>query len=266
MSNGASTSTRTRVFLAGTLTTTAVLVVGLVGVQPAGAHHGGKAARQQAPTPTQSSPTPAPAQSTSQETVTASLGATGENVRKIENRLREMKYYVGSVDTTYDDDTFQAVTAFQKVQGMDRTGNVTPEVWNRMVTATQPSPLVGGGGERRVEVDVGRQVLFLYEGNNLAEIVAVSTGSEERYCENGSCGDAVTPRGDFKIYRQGFGWEYGPLGGLYNPGYFTGGYAIHGSKSVPNYPASHGCVRIPMSVAEWFHERAPVGTPVYVRN
>ena len=39
---------------------------------------------------------------------------------------------------------------------------------------------------------------------------------------------------------------------LYNPVYFTGGFAIHGAKSVPNHPASHGCVRVSMSIAEYF--------------
>lgn len=271
MTEASSSNNRTKVLLAGTVTLAAVLVVALVGVQPAGAHHGGRTARQShtpAPTPSAANPlAPSPTQAApQQQAVTASPGSSGENVRKIEERLRALKYFVGTVDTTYDEDTAQAVTAFQKVHNMDRNGSVTPDVWNRMQAATDPAPLVPGGGERRVEVDVPRQVLFLYEGNKLTEIVAVSTGNEEPYCENGSCGDAVTPRGDFRVYRQGSGWEYGALGALYNPAYFTGGFAIHGSTSVPNYPASHGCVRIPMTVAEWFPDRVPVGTPVYVRG
>jgi lipoprotein-anchoring transpeptidase ErfK/SrfK len=193
------------------------------------------------------------------------VGATGQNVKAIEERLAALHYFVGTVDGTYGEDTAQAVTAFQKVHGMERTGTVTPEVWSRMVSATDPAPLVSGGAGKRVEVDVDRQVLFFYEGGKLAQIVAVSTGSEEPYCENGSCGDAVTPRGDFKIYRQGWGWETGPLGSLYNPAYFTGGFAIHGSLSVPPYPASHGCVRIPMTVAELFPDWTGLGTPVHVR-
>ena len=278
MSNGASIFTRTKVLMASTISATAALAISLVGIQPADAHHGGRAARLGS----EGSPAPAPAtpskpsnsftaptqqgQVAPQQAVTASLGATGENVKKIEQRLRELHYYVGTVDNEYDDNTAQGVTAFQKVHEMDRTGNVDANTWNKMTTAKDPSPLVPGGGERRVEVDVSRQVLFLYKGNKLSEIVAVSTGSEEPYCENGSCGDAVTPRGDYRIYRQGSGWEYGALGALYNPSYFVGGFAIHGSNSVPPEPASHGCVRIPMSVAEWFPNEAPLDTPVYVRD
>jgi len=46
--------------------------------------------------------------------------------------------------------------------------------------------------------------------------------------------------------------------------YFNGGIAIHGSKSVPAAPASHGCIRIPMSTAEWFPGQVHTGMPVHV--
>ena len=51
---------------------------------------------------------------------------------------------------------------------------------------------------------------------------------------------------------------------MYYPSYFVGGYAIHGSPSVPRYPVSHGCIRIPMWAAIGFYQRNPIGTPVFV--
>jgi len=45
---------------------------------------------------------------------------------------------------------------------------------------------------------------------------------------------------------------------------FTEGIAIHGNPSVPVYPASHGCIRIPMFAAKEFSQMTPVGTPVIV--
>ena len=80
----------------------------------------------------------------------------------------------------------------------------------------------------------------------------MSSGSDERFCSEGYCRYAVTPRGAYSVYRVASGWETGPLGDLYNPLYFNGGIAFHGAYSVPGYPASHGCVRIPMNAAEWF--------------
>jgi lipoprotein-anchoring transpeptidase ErfK/SrfK len=59
-----------------------------------------------------------------------------------------------------------------------------------------------------------------------------------------------------------------PLGEMYNPVFFIGtAYAIHGDTDVPLVPVSHGCVRIPMDVAQFFHALvATPGTPVYVRR
>jgi lipoprotein-anchoring transpeptidase ErfK/SrfK len=159
----------------------------------------------------------------------------------------------------------EAVMAFQKVNRTGRTGEVDQSLWTKIQSATDPAPLISGGSAHRVEVDINRQVLFLYENGKLSKIIAVSTGTGEDYCENGDCGTAVTPTGDFAIYRQAKGWETGPLGSLYNPQYFKGGYAIHGSQSVPAEPASHGCVRIPMGAADWFPSHVSNGTPVHIR-
>ena len=74
----------------------------------------------------------------------------------------------------------------------------------------------------------------------------------------------MTPAGSYHVFQRVRGWQTSRLGRLYNPLYFNGGIAIHGSSSVPGYPASHGCVRIPMSAAEWFPDRVSLGTPVYV--
>ena len=192
-------------------------------------------------------------------------GAQGEAVRALEQRLADLKYFPGAVDGVYDPDTAYAVTAYQKANGMGRTGVATPDVINSVTSTTSPpAAMVPGGGPNRVEIDLNRQILQLYEGDGLVAILPVSTGSGERFCSGGWCRRAVTNPGTFKVYRRGVGWETGALGSLYNPLYFDGGIAIHGSKSVPVQPASHGCVRIPMSAAEWVPNHVPNGTPVYV--
>ena len=45
---------------------------------------------------------------------------------------------------------------------------------------------------------------------------------------------------------------------------FVGNFAIHGYPSVPPYPASHGCVREPMWVADWVYDQSFVGERLYV--
>jgi lipoprotein-anchoring transpeptidase ErfK/SrfK len=78
------------------------------------------------------------------------------------------------------------------------------------------------------------------------------------------CEDANTPSGDFSFYEFRAGWDKSPLGQLYNPYYFNKGIAVHGYDSVPTTPASHGCVRIPMHISEYFHDLVHRGDPVHV--
>jgi lipoprotein-anchoring transpeptidase ErfK/SrfK len=56
----------------------------------------------------------------------------------------------------------------------------------------------------------------------------------------------------------GFDWV------LYYPAYFLRGFAIHGYPDVPTYPASHGCVRVPMWVASRLYELHPYGYTVRI--
>ena len=80
-------------------------------------------------------------------------------------------------------------------------------------------------------------------------IFDTSTGSGEYYTSGGVRKHAVTPRGTFRVFRAVNGWDSGPLGRLYRPRYFNGGIAVHGYPSVPFYPGSHGCVRLPVWLA-----------------
>jgi peptidoglycan hydrolase-like protein with peptidoglycan-binding domain len=192
------------------------------------------------------------------------IGARGPEVQELETRLNAQKFDTGKVDGYFDSATFHAVMAFQKVHGLARTGRATDNVLNLIGTVGAPGPLLAAGGATRVEVDLPRQVLQLYVGGSLHKVVDVSTGSGKRYCVDGDCATAVTPGGSYKVFFRRHGWRTSRLGKLYNPLYFNGGIAIHGAPSVPGYPASHGCVRIPMYVAEWFPGVVPNGTPVYV--
>ncbi len=193
-------------------------------------------------------------------------GDRGEHVRAVEAGLAALQFDVGPVDDVFDDNTTFAVQAFQKLAGLPRDGRVSQPVVERLNAAQPPSPLVAGGGRTRVEIDLPRQVLFLYQNDALSKILPVSSGTGERFCAKGRCSVAVTPAGAFRVDYWKPGWDESRLGRLYNPVYFNpkDGIAIHGFAEVPTEPASHGCVRIPMSAAEWFPATVPKGTPVYV--
>lgn len=119
---------------------------------------------------------------------------------------------------------------------------------------------------KSIEVSLASQTLTERENGRVVKTLHVSSGSGQRYCVNRRCAIAVTPRGSFRVCRKIAGAHISRLGKLLNPVYFdcNGGFAIHGSSSVPNHPASHGCVRITNAESRAFYYWADIGTPVSV--
>jgi hypothetical protein len=174
------------------------------------------------------------------------LGSTGPSVVELERRLAEMRYALRRVDGRFGLDTYEAVLAFQKVHGLARSGRVDARLWERIFSASVPRARFGG---THVEVDKTRQVLFEVRNGKVALVIHVSTGATGN-----------TPLGRWRVYRRVTGWDWV----LYYPTYFVRGFAIHGYPSVPAYPASHGCVRVPLWVAPRLYAMNSYGAAVYV--
>jgi Putative peptidoglycan binding domain/L,D-transpeptidase catalytic domain len=181
-----------------------------------------------------------------------------------ERALSALGYWVENVDGKPDASTVHAITAFQKVEGLKRTGKLTDDVLEALRFASRPAAQFNTGAAH-VEVDMKRQVLFLTDDSGyVTRILAVSTGSGQKYQSEGHWDTAYTPRGIFKIYNKIDGVRHAPLGDIYYPSYFSGGVAIHGSNSIPAFPASHGCVRIPRYADQQFGGMTRIGMEVYV--
>lgn len=177
--------------------------------------------------------------------------------------LSSLGYWITKVDGKSDDSTRQGIIAFQKVEGLKRTGVLNDDVLRSLRLASRPAPKHTGAAH--VEIDISRQVIFLVnEEGVVTSVLATSTGNGERYFSEGKWQTAYTPRGTFKIQRQIKGVRKAALGTIYNPSYFNGGIAIHGSNSIPVKAASHGCARIPRFADKQFVEMVKVGMPVYV--
>ena len=192
------------------------------------------------------------------------VGDKGPAVEDLQRQLASMGFYVFAVDGVFGDDTLHAVMAFQKANRIGVDGAVGPETRK---TLEHPAPLVPEETtpERHVEIDIDRQILMFVYNGQVTHVFDTSTGSGNTF-ENES-GDTVlahTPRGHFAIDRKIDGDHTSFLGEMWRPSYFYGGYAIHGSPSVPSYPASHGCVRLTNDVTDWAFDRLPIGTPVFV--
>ncbi len=175
-------------------------------------------------------------------------GARGLSVRILERRLAQLHYLLRGVDSFYSYDTADAVLAFQKVNGLARTGRVTPAVWRRLQTAGAPRPRYRFS--HHIEVDKARQVLFEVDHSRVVRVVHVSTGATGN-----------TPVGLWHVYSKVPGTL--PTG-MFDSSFFLRGFAIHGYPSVPTYPASHGCVRTPNWAAPILFASSYYGEPIYV--
>lgn len=172
-------------------------------------------------------------------------GDSGASVRELERQL-ERQHYAIRKDGFFGSEDLEAVYAFQKVHGLSRTGVVDAKLWRRILGSETPAARYGGD---HVELDKTRQVLFVVRGGKVVLTVATSTGATGN-----------TPLGTWHVYRKvgGFDWV------LYYPSYFLRGFAVHGYPDVPPYPASHGCARIPMWIAQTVYAMIPAGSTVYV--
>jgi L,D-transpeptidase catalytic domain/Putative peptidoglycan binding domain len=186
---------------------------------------------------------------------TLGLGSRGDDVRSLQRRLIALDDLPKGTDTgTFDLRTWHAVVAFQGWRGLARDGLVGP-ITRAALTQAVP-PVAWGGLRYGLELDLARQVLLLVAHGLTVRAIHVSTAAPGYH----------TPTGKFRVYsRERRSWSSQYDVWLPYALYFSEGHALHGYPSVPAFPASHGCVRIPMDDAPVVYAFAPLGTAVWVR-
>jgi peptidoglycan hydrolase-like protein with peptidoglycan-binding domain len=193
-------------------------------------------------------------------------GSRGNEVWAYEARMQQLHFDPGPLDGVFDSKTRFAVEGVQKEFNLPRTGVVDQATVDALSNFTY-APLVPTGEGDRVEIDLDKQVLTVYRNWQVVLMTTTSTGTGKRFCGGSDgCQYAITPAGKFKFTWHHNGWRQGKLGRLYNPWYFNGGIAVHGYSSVPTQPGSHGCSRIPMHIAKYWHTLVKQGDAVYVDN
>jgi peptidoglycan hydrolase-like protein with peptidoglycan-binding domain len=206
----------------------------------------------------------------------AAVGTSnGAETARAQQRLLDLGFWLQEADGQYGLTTRQAVMAFQKYHGVTADG-VLGEETAALLSSELERPSARADAGTLVEVDKGLQLLFFVIDGRTTWVLNTSTGSEIPYDEPNQkdptkreVGNSVTRNGLHKVYRQREqGWWEGDLGQIYRPKYFTGGIAVHGSNHVPNYPASHGCVRVSVPAMDWIWENdlMPMNIPVWVHE
>jgi lipoprotein-anchoring transpeptidase ErfK/SrfK len=151
----------------------------------------------------------------------------------------------------YDARTARAVLAFRKVAGMRRTFDASSRVMRAIARGAGAFRIRRPRHGRHIEADLSRQVIALVAGGRVERIYPISSGAPR----------TPTVRGSFRVYAKTPGTN---AKGMVHSAYFTGAYATHGYPSVPPYPASHGCLRVPLPDALSLFRWIRIGTRVDV--
>jgi hypothetical protein len=221
------------------------------------------------------------------------LGMVNDEVATLQQRLHDLHFDPGPVDGWFGEATLRSVWAFEKlvlgVPRVDATGMVTPTVWDRMRGPVRVVPRRSTNAQaNHTEIYLPEQVLAVFHRDQPVVISHVSSGELDangepaEWCElvtvdtdergnpldepieRDICGRSKTPAGVFDYYRRVEGIRNGALGSMWNPVYFNYGIAVHGAIDVPITPASHGCVRIPMHISDYFQDLVANGDRVLV--
>jgi lipoprotein-anchoring transpeptidase ErfK/SrfK len=141
--------------------------------------------------------------------------------------------------------------AFRKVNGMARNFQATPGIFKALAAGKGGFKIAKPGAGKHAEVDMSRQVMALADNGEAKHVFHVSTGA------------AATPSdpGGFTFYRKDPGFN---AIGMYYSVYYNRGEATHGYKSVPPYPASHGCIRNPIPDSIFIYNWIDLGDKMYV--
>jgi lipoprotein-anchoring transpeptidase ErfK/SrfK len=113
-------------------------------------------------------------------------------------------------------------------------------------------------GDTRIVIDRLTQMAYVYRGDKLIGATTVSTAVKGR----------ITPLGFWSIlekrpFYRSKKYENAPMPWMQRIDEY--GIAMHGGKN-PGYPASHGCIRLPMKFAEKLYGLTKVGSKVIIEG
>ncbi len=160
---------------------------------------------------------------------TLHVGQCGRVVKGFKKAMAKMGYASGG-GRCFDGRTGREVLAYRKVNGMARTERAGKGLVKDVFGGRGGYHVRYPDAGEHAEVPLSKQVLVLTKGDKPFAIYPVSTGKPS----------TPTVTGHYTFYRREPGYN---AEGMYYSFYWHNGYAVHGYAEVPDYAASHGCVR-----------------------
>jgi len=178
------------------------------------------------------------------------IGSTGPKTKLFLTSLREQGYFVRGKNK-FTSSTQLAILAFRKVNKMHRNTSYSRSIFRTLLMGKGAFPLAHPEDGKHVEADLSRQVLVLADDGKPKYTFPISSGASA----------TPTVTGKFHFYMKTPGYN---AKRMFYSAYFIGGYATHGYNPVPNYPASHGCLRNPIPDSIFIYNWIDIGDTIYV--
>lgn len=179
-------------------------------------------------------------------------GTRGPFVRLIQQRLAALHFYVPQ-SGVYDQGTALAVDAYHRLLHRGTSHTLDAGTVNALLGGSGKFNVHNPGDGRHAEANLSDQLLALINGSQVEWIFPISSGKPS----------TPTILGHFHVYSKVPG--YLP-DGMFDSNFFYAGYAIHGYNPAPDYPASHGCLRLPIIDAPAAFGWLKMGNAVDVYN
>ncbi len=177
-------------------------------------------------------------------------GQCGVVVIGFKKAMRKMGYVANS-GRCFGGKTARGVLAYRKVNGMTRSARAGRGLVKRAFAGRGEYEVRHPNAGVHLEAPLSKQVLVFAKGDKPFAVYPVSSGKPS----------TPTVTGHFSFIRTEPGYN---SHGMYYSFYFYGGYAVHGYESVPDYPASHGCIRTFIADQPEIYRRIDYGESIFV--
>ncbi|MBK5111518.1 MAG: L,D-transpeptidase [Thermoleophilia bacterium] len=176
-------------------------------------------------------------------------GQCGRVVRGFRKALNRLAF-VPSNGKCFDGSMERAVLAYRKSNNLTRNAHASKAIVKNVFNGKGRYRVRKSALGDHVEAPLSRQVIVFARGKKPYAIFPTSSGTP------------VTPTilGTYSFYWKDPGYNEK---GMYMSSYFIRGYAIHGYQSVPNYPASHGCLRTFIADQPRIYNMTSLGQSIY---
>lgn len=202
--------------------------------------------------------------------------ASAYQIKRSQTIMKKLGIPAGPVDGLWGSQTAQGLCTFRAISGstpsrgtLDATTYRKLGQYNSKYSSLSKISASSLSGERTyLKVYQKCQTMVYVENGKYRKVIPVSTGKSGH----------STPRGTYRLGYTQKGWNCSNLypesckrqysgkfrnisnyGNMYNMRHVTGAIFVHGSTSVPTYPASHGCIRVSTGNSDWMYDNVGNG-------